>query len=485
MLPCLHFASILYIYIKAGVNHESLSLNSLMWKTAIVFFLSTSIYALQVPLVPPDRDPFYLAPPDYKSAPLGTILRSRPTPNKLVNICFTYELKRSWQILYRSQNSFGEPTAIVMTVMEPFNAQPSKVLSYQTFQDSANINCSPSYGFQYGAPLSTIASQLDMRFLVPALKQGYYVISSDYEGFSSSFVAGRQLGYAVLDGVRAALKSKGTTGIESSAKVVLWGYSGGSIASGWAASLQSTYAPELKQNLLGCALGGFVTNITATAEITDGGFFAGLIPLALHGLSNEYQEFKQVISENVDPQHMEYFKQGSERCFAGGLNFFRFQSFFQGGDRIFPRGFDLLNDKIIGKIIQDNCVCHLNQTFLPQIPIFLYHGPLDEIVPITGPRHIFKQWCSWGIKSLEFAEDLLTAHVGQQIVGAAAAWTWIENMFNGAKPVEGCVHTQRFNNLYFYPGVKQETKDYFLGFEFSILDYIIGAKTFDFGILQR
>ncbi|KAI5952204.1 hypothetical protein CANMA_005080 [Candida margitis] len=454
-----------------------------MLKIIALLFLSTTLYALKLPLVPPDQDPFYVAPPDYESAPLGTILRSRPTPNKLVNLCFTFELKRSWQILYRSQNSFGEATAIVMTVMEPFNYQPSKVLSYQTFQDSANINCSPSYGFQFGAPLSTIASQLDMRFLVPALQQGYFVISSDYEGFSSSFVAGRQSGFAVLDGVRAMLNSQSITGIDPSAKVVLWGYSGGSIASGWAASLQPTYAPELKQNLLGCALGGFVTNITATAEITDGGIFAGLIPLALHGLSNEYRDFKEIINENVDPQHMNFFKQGSERCFAGGLNFFRFRRFFQGTNRTFPRGFDLLHDKTIGKIIEDNCVCHLNRTFLPQIPIFLYHGLFDEIVPISGPRHIYKQWCSWGIESLEYSEDLLTAHVGQQIIGAAAAWTWIENIFIGVKPVKGCSYIQRLNNLYFYPGVKQQIKDYFLGLEFSILDYIIGGKSFDFSSL--
>lgn len=166
-----------------------------MWTRIIFVVLSTTLYALQIPLIPPGQDPFYLAPANYESLPLGTILKFRPTPNKLVNICFTFELKSSWQILYRSQNSFGEPTAIVMTVMEPFNSQPSKVLSYQTFQDSANINCSPSYGFQFGAPLSTIASQLDMRFLVPALKQGYYIISSDYEGFNSSFVAG-QIGRA-------------------------------------------------------------------------------------------------------------------------------------------------------------------------------------------------------------------------------------------------------------------------------------------------
>ena len=119
---------------------------------------------------------------------------------------------------------------------------------------------------QYGAPWSTVATQIDMALMVPMLKQGYYVVSPDYEGPKSTFTVGRQSGKATLDSIRAILKSNKFTGIKSDAKVAMWGYSGGSLASGWAAALQPKYAPELKKNLIGAALGGFVTNITATAE---------------------------------------------------------------------------------------------------------------------------------------------------------------------------------------------------------------------------
>ena len=73
----------------------------------------------------------------------------------------------------------------------------------------------------------------------------------------------------------------------------MWGYSGGTIVAGWAATLQPKYAQELKKNLIGAALGGFVINITATAEATDGTLFAGLIPNALNGLANEFPDFKR------------------------------------------------------------------------------------------------------------------------------------------------------------------------------------------------
>lgn len=68
----------------------------------------------------------------------------------------------------------------------------------------------------------------------------------------------------------------------------MYGYSGGTIASEWAAFLQPKYVPELKNNPICCAIGGWVTNITLTAEATDGAKSAGLLPIAVNGLINEY-----------------------------------------------------------------------------------------------------------------------------------------------------------------------------------------------------
>ena len=128
-----------------------------------------------------------------------------------------------------------------------------------------------------------------MYLMAPLLDQGYYVVSPDYEGPKLTFTIGKQSGQAVLNSIRAALKSGKITNIKDDAKVVMWGYSGGSLASGWAAALQPSYAPELGGNLLGAALGGFVTNITATAQATDGTVFAGIVANALGGVANEYR----------------------------------------------------------------------------------------------------------------------------------------------------------------------------------------------------
>ena len=77
------------------------------------------------------------------------------------------------------------------------------------------------------------------------------------------------------------------------------GYSGGSLATGWAAALQPVYAPELQKNIVGAAVGGFAANITAIAESVDGTIFAGLITLALNGLANEYPDLKTAFYEEL------------------------------------------------------------------------------------------------------------------------------------------------------------------------------------------
>ena len=438
---------------------------------AVFLALISLIFASPLTVKSPLVDDFYTAPDGYESAKLGEILKLRKTPSKLSSMFFEIDIKNSWQLLVRSEDSFGNATAIVTTVIEPYNADPSKVLSYQTFEDSANIECSPSYGMQYGAPWSTVATQIDMALMVPMLKQGYYVVSPDYEGPKSTFTVGRQSGKATLDSIRAILKSNKFTGIKSDAKVAMWGYSGGSLASGWAAALQPKYAPELKKNLIGAALGGFVTNITATAEATDGTLFAGLVPNALSGLANEYPEFKKILYQKVSKAATDNLRQGTEHCIGGAILYFAEDQYFTGDDRAFPGGYGLLKEEVVNKTILENNLMQMDKDYLPDIPIFVYHGALDSIVPISNVHVTYKNWCDWGINSFEFSEDLLNGHITETIVGAPAAITWLEARFDGEPVVKGCKKTSRITN-FSYPNISDSTSSFFEG----ILNSVTGSE---------
>lgn len=398
----------------------------------------------------PSEDDFYTTPDDINDYAEGEIIKWRASPLVIRSVYIPINVKNAWQFLIRSTDSRGNATAVVTTVMEPYDADPSKVLSYQIAEDSSNIDCSPSYAVLFGAK-ANLEMELEMLLLETGLSRGWYVVMPDYEGTQSSFTAGKQSGHATLDSIRAVLQSGNTTGINSDAKVAMWGYSGGTIASGWAATMQPSYAPELKDNLIGVAMGGWVTNVTLTALATDGTLFAGLIPLAINGLLNEYSEYVDILKEDMSATHFLSFSSGTKKCLIPAAIQFAFHDFFKGLNPYFKDGVDFFLRPIIAEIITNNTLGLHESAGVPEIPVFVFHGTKDEIVPFSGAQRVYENFCEWGIDSFEFAVSNTTGHILEVIEGSGAAIKWLEDRFAGKDAVSGCKRTVRETNLS-YPG---------------------------------
>ena len=165
------------------------------------------------------------------------------------------------------------------------------------------------------------------------------------------------------------------------------------MATGWAISLQLKYAPELKENLIGAAVGGFATNITAVAEAVDGTVFSGFIPLALNGLANEYPDFKKRLYGEVKLSARSTMEKGSQNCLAASLVGYPMSQYFTGQNRAFEKGWGLLQDEVFNKTIEDNLLLKLDKTYLPQVPVLIYHGTIDEIIPIKDANAQYQIWC--------------------------------------------------------------------------------------------
>ncbi|EMG49582.1 Lipase 1 [Candida maltosa Xu316] len=437
----------------------------------LLLSIISPILASPIAPTPPSEDPFYSPPAGYENAKNGEILKLRKTPHQLSSLVFPAEIKNSWQLLVKSEDQFGNDTAIVTTIIEPYNADPSKLLSYQTFEDSASVDCATSYGLQYGAPLGTIAIRGEMTFIVDALKNGYYVNVPDHNGPKATWTVGKQSGHATLDAIQAALKSGNETGIDEKAEVALWGFSGGSLASAWAASLQEEYAPALDGQLIGAALGGFFTNLTALLEITDGALFAGFIPNLLNGLGNGYPEFRERLDDRIGANASAVLHDDLDYCAAAAIASFYYDEFFTGPKRLFADGFGVLDDPYVSEVLHNNSIVTWGKESVPKIPIFVYHGTLDSVCPIKDVRVVYQNWCDWGIESFEFAEALASGHNTETIIGAPAALTWLEARFNGVEPVKGCQHTTRLINA-LYPNVSSATYDYYMG----LYDVLVGDE---------
>jgi alpha-beta hydrolase superfamily lysophospholipase len=251
------------------------------------------------PLLPSD-DPFYQPPPGYQHAEPGTVLRSREV--ELAFVGLIPQPVKAVQLLYRTMNMNGEPEATATTVIVPAELAPGQtcpVLSYQCAIDAMTSRCFPSYALRRRAKALGSLSQFEFLLITAAVAEGWAVSVPDHEGIHGSWGAPYEPGYRVLDGIRAALNSE-RLGLSPSAPIGLWGYSGGGLASAWAAEMCGEYAPEL--DIVGAVLGSPVGDLGHTFRRLNGSFLAGLPALVVAALAHIYPDLDRVIKEHANEE---------------------------------------------------------------------------------------------------------------------------------------------------------------------------------------
>ena len=176
----------------------------------------------------------------------------------------------------------------------------SRLIGYGSYYDSLNPQDEPSVTFA-GAPYSsgTELTTIETTDLAPLLLAGDTVSVADTEGQTADFAAGPEYGYTTLDGIRAALNSTATN-LSPSAKVALIGYSGGAIATSWAAQEAPSYAPDVESRLVGASMGGLLVDPDHNLHYIEGSStWAGVMPMAIVGIGRAYGiSFSQYLSAN-------------------------------------------------------------------------------------------------------------------------------------------------------------------------------------------
>ncbi|KAI5958637.1 hypothetical protein KGF57_002482 [Candida theae] len=379
-----------------------------------------------IALKPPHLDVFYNPPEGYESTRLGEILRVRQPPAPIRTYLAPVNAI-SWQLLIRSEDSFGNPNAISATILEPpdSDADSTKILAYQAFENSASGDCRPSYAILSGS-FQTFQIQAELAYISMALSKGWFVLIADYEGPQSSFPVAKISAFSVMNAMRAA-----GTFIGKDARFAMLGYSGGALASAWTAILHPQYAPELK--IVGAALGGTIANISALVDTVDGGPYAGLVVNILNGMGNEYPRFRHVIHTYGLNLRNYCLVSAAIHYFGSKFNVDVYRNFSQNG--IIQYYFS--KNSLLGKKA-------------PSMPIFIFHSTLNEMSPISEIYKLVNQWCKQGAK-LEFAEDLSYNHMVEAFAGVPAALTWLEDRFELKKVPDTCVTEKRVSNL-MYPG---------------------------------
>ncbi|MEV6066676.1 lipase family protein [Nocardia sp. NPDC052001] len=252
----------------------------------------------------PSADPFYAPPDDFANSAPGTVLRTRTV--EIAQFGIVRQQVTAWQLLYRSNDLNGAPETAVTTVFLPHGADPAEprpLLAFQCAIDAVSEHCFPSYALRRGAHALGSLSQLEWLVVANALARGWAVSMADHEGMRGAFGAPREPGYRVLDGIRATLGFDRLR-LPEQTPVVLWGYSGGGMASSWAAEMAPIYSPEL--NIAGAALGSPVGDFRAAVTRLNGGWFAGLALMVIAGLVPLYPALGAVVAEQTTPEGLRH-----------------------------------------------------------------------------------------------------------------------------------------------------------------------------------
>ena len=117
-------------------------------KTSVLLAFLSSLQGAFSAITPPSQDPFYVQPSNISEYEAGDVIRSRSVAPHLVSLLslpVDVSVKAVYQYLFRTTDSIGDPVGSVVTLLEPYNSDPTKLLGYQAFYDTANPDCSPSY----------------------------------------------------------------------------------------------------------------------------------------------------------------------------------------------------------------------------------------------------------------------------------------------------------------------------------------------------
>ena len=385
----------------------------------------------------PAKDPFYHPPSGFQHAEPGTVLRSRDV--QLGFLGLIPQKVRATQLLYRTRDRHGNPEATVTTVLIPAKHSPRQVrhvVSYQCAIDAVTSRCFPSYALRRGARAVGALSQFEYLLMAAAVAEGWVVSVPDHEGPDGMWGAPHEPGYRVLDGLRATLSFE-RFGLAADSRVGLWGYSGGGLASAWAAEVHSSYAPEL--NLVGAVLGSPVGNLGNTFRRLNGSKFAGLPALVISALAKTYPGLSRVVEEHATEEGRATLKRLERMTTLEAIvRMFRADM----DDLVHPPLDEVLAMPEIQEVFED---IRLGTT-VPTPPVLLVQAVHDSVIAVDDIDELAQLYTVGGAQ-ITYHRDLFSEHMLLHPMSAPMTLRWLIDRFAG-RPLDDHIIRTKWPTLF-------------------------------------
>ena len=399
----------------------------------------------------PKDDSFYSYPGPLDGIAPGTVLKTRDFHYHIFGFPTLLE---TTQLLYRSTSQTGKPTTNATSIIKPLiQLDKAKVISYQSAYDSLNRNDQPSYAIWGGLRLGGVVPNVEVAVFGPFIADGYTVIIPDTEGQRADFAAGPEYGMNTLDSIRAAFNS---TSIPEDARVAMLGYSGGAIATEWAAELAPTYAPDVNARMIGAAIGGVLVDPAHNLHYVEGtGFWAGVLAMALVGIGRAF-EIETELAKYLSPNGARILHEMQTASIVNVLGQYPGLKWQDMVKREYPTPESLrLFVDCANKLI-------MGTAGTPTIPLFIGQGangthegtpgdkagigPGDGVMIAGDVRTLAREYCAKGVKVYYEQYDELS-HIWSVPIWLLNSIAWIRHRFAGLPPPENCSSIPEGNPL--------------------------------------
>ncbi|GAB2991189.1 lipase family protein [Nocardioides montaniterrae] len=399
----------------------------------------------------PATDPFY----SYSgSTPLrdlkpGTVLRTRTVPYSIQGLALPL---KATQILYRTRNQVGHAVVNVTTVVRPVTPVGApKVLSYQSFYDSLNPADEPSAAIAGGSGVGSGNVNVETLLIAPALLAGYTINIPDTEGQKADFAAGPEYGWTTLDSLRAISRSS-ATGVGSTSKIALLGYSGGAIASEWAAEQAPTYAAKVARRIVGTAIGGVLVQPGHNVHYIGGStVWAGVAPMALVGLARAFHLDLSPYASDYGKTVMRKMQNATISQVLGmypGLTWKKIAKPRYAIPESVPAFVHTANKLIMGRFGTPSAPMFIGQGtggFLEGTQPSKTYGAGDGVMIAGDVRSLARRYCSRGVR-VKY-EQYALSHFTSVTQWLPSAYSWVQGRMAGKPAPSSCGSIKPGNSL--------------------------------------
>ncbi|WFC97301.1 hypothetical protein MYAM1_000010 [Malassezia yamatoensis] len=400
-----------------------------VWAVVACVILET-VYAAKVlrraDILSPSNDPFYQPPKGWEEQPFGTILRTRRIVPALLTVD-EVKVQDAYELLYRTSGTHETDAAVtVTTVLVPYHPQENKLVSVHTYVDSDGGDCAFSYTIQKGSAFpGDLFKDYQILLMETILEAGYIVTVPDYQGAERAFAVGPLAGRQSLDGILATLRYA-PLNLTEDTPVVSTGYSGGAIATGFAAELHPTYAPTI--NAKGFGIGGAPTNISALLLALDGTIYSPFNLIGLTGIAYANPDVLNWLLPRLTTKGKQAIEYVRSHCQVESMLRYPFSHLLS--DDFVKGGKDLLQVPCIQQALQEY-VMGVNRTHTPTAPVWMYHAEHDDVVPYDDAYQTGQQWAEHGgnVHFDTFTSPLI-AHTTAQLASVPKVLFFLEDRFN-------------------------------------------------------